>query len=92
MNEVADDGDLHVAAGGFGLDQAQLVTLAVDQRDPAPAALRIAAFGFVKRIRDRVFGFALDTGRQLFAAARGAGVCPLVRRAVLSSGLYVKCR
>lgn len=37
--------DPYVAAGGFGLDQVELVAGAVDQDDPVAPVLRVAGFG-----------------------------------------------
>ncbi len=38
VDEVADDGDGDVAGGGLGLDAADLVDVAVGQRDPGALA------------------------------------------------------
>src|SRR5665811_1856564 len=60
MDQVADNGDVDVAGFGFGLDPVDLVDVAVDQRDPGPGVLGVAAVGFVEDPRDHGGGVLLD--------------------------------
>jgi hypothetical protein len=52
VDEVDQDGHRHAAGGGLGLDQPELVVIAVDQRDPRAAAAGVAALGLVEDLGD----------------------------------------
>lgn len=43
--DVEQDVKADAAAGGFGLDQVELVTGVVSQHDPVPQALRVVGLG-----------------------------------------------
>src|SRR5215469_15457484 len=62
VDEVDQDGDGDSAGGGLGLDQADLVDVAVHQRDPGPAVAWVAAFGFVEDLADGVLAAGGDVG------------------------------
>jgi hypothetical protein len=73
VQEVDDDGDLHVVAACLGADSFDLVAVAVDQGDPV-AAGGVAASGFVDDLGDD-FGGVPDAGGQPLALGLAGGVC-----------------
>ena len=52
VDEVDQDGQGDAAGGGGGLDQAELVNVPVDQRDPGPEVIRVAAVGLGEDLAD----------------------------------------
>src|SRR5437016_5265877 len=52
VDEVDHDGQGDAAGGGPGLDQADLVDVAVYQRDPGPPVIRVAAVGLIEDLAD----------------------------------------
>src|SRR6185437_16077551 len=52
VDEVDHDRDGDAAGGGLGPDPVQLAGVAVGQRDPGPAVIRVAAFGLVEDLAD----------------------------------------
>jgi hypothetical protein len=60
MNNVDDDVNGDAAAGGLGLDEAELVLGPVGQHDPGPLVLRVAGMGLVEHGCDHVRGVLAD--------------------------------
>jgi hypothetical protein len=74
VDEVDDDGDGDVAAGGLGGDPVDLVVVAVDEGDPGALALGVAAGGLVEDRGDDVGGGVGDAdGEPLVPGDRSRG-------------------
>src|SRR6266542_2533643 len=73
VDEVDQDVDRHPAAGGFGLDQLELVAGAVDQHDPGATVGRVTLGGLVEDLGDHLLAGGGDRAGQPL----GAGDRPL---------------
>jgi hypothetical protein len=79
VNNVDDDVNFGIPAGGLGADQVQLVLGPVNQDDPGPQAAGVAGPGLVERGRDHLAGVAahrpgqpLGQGRRPWPGLTGA--------------------
>ena len=72
--ESIRDRDLQAASGGLGLDGGDLLLVPVDEEDPLPDPLRVAAVGLVECGRDHVLDGLGDRGRYPLIPGLRAGV------------------
>jgi hypothetical protein len=69
VDKVQDDGDVGLAAGGFGLDGLDLGGVAIDEGDPGPVVAGVAAVGFVEGGGDDGRDVVGDAGGQPLASS-----------------------